>query len=87
MPFTRRAPFAGLIVWPGGHENEDYLYWQKRPQEVGVADMAHRLDEGTHAKYWKQSLANKKRLADLGEGAAEHDVTFCLTKTAASRIR
>lgn len=87
MPFTRRAPFAGVIVWPGSHENEQYTYWQKKPEEVGVADMAHRLNKATHARYWKQSVANKKRLAQFGEGAAEHDVTFCLTSVGASRLK
>lgn len=84
MPTTRRAPFVGLVVWPGAHENP---YRDVQYKRVGVADMKHSLAKGKHDIYWDQSQQN--RTAYTSEElvhAARHDVSFCLRADVRPRL-
>lgn len=84
MPVTRRAPFVGLVVWPGAHENP---HREVRYKRVGVADMKHSLSKAKHDAYWEASQRNKT--AYTGEelvNAARHDVSFCLRREVRGRL-
>ena len=85
MPLTRRAPFVAIAVWPGGQENQ---FFKHSGDHVSLADMPHSLDAETHETFWQSSKQRKSELTEaLAEGAARHDVSFCLRREAASLIR
>jgi|SRR5215212_653240 len=85
MPVTRRAPFVGLVVWPGAHENPHRPVEFKR---VGVADMKNNLARAKHDAYWEVSQSNKSAYTrEEGVSAARHEVTFCLRAEIRSRLR
>lgn len=85
MPVTRRAPFVGLVVWPGAHDNPWREVTYKR---VGVADMRHSLTKAKHQMYWQASQQNKASYtAEELVTAARHEVTFCLRGDVRSRLR
>ena len=84
MPVTRRAPFVGIVLWPGAHENPHRNVNYRR---VGVADMKHSLSRAKHKTYWDRSQQNKTAYtSEEHVNAARHDVTFCLRGDVRSRL-
>jgi hypothetical protein len=80
MPVHRRAPFVALIVWPGGRDNPNNTLTPAAT--LGFLDI--KLSEsllkqpGYENLYTttEEDVAQMKTLPP--EGAARHDVTFCL---------
>jgi hypothetical protein len=80
MPVTRRAPFVGLTLWPGTHQNEHKPTRLHQDNLVGFIDMPSGIvEKEEHDRLWKETLAAcKVMLAEPPEGAALPEVAFCL---------
>lgn len=83
MPVHRRSPYFALAAWVGGHANE-YRDPPPRPDNprVSLIDMPTPPRVETAEAYrtlWDESVSLSAALRQLPtEGAARHDVTFCL---------
>lgn len=84
MPLTRRAPFASLGVWPGGHDNP----FLRNPKDViGLADSAHTLDQAQYKKRMSETLSHNKKIRELfGSPALLTQSTFRLTRVASQAV-
>lgn len=76
MPVTRRGPYFGIVVWPGGNENRI----MRSPNGVGFIDGAHRLRKGPYKKTFKATTARVRELFGdpLEDPVQLRDVGFCL---------
>ena len=86
MPVTRRAPFVGLMIWPGGHDN---VYRPRNDSTVGVADMKFTMTKATYDTMWEQTTAAKAKRDALEPttSASFRDVAFCLHQRVRDRLK
>jgi hypothetical protein len=86
MPVTRRAPYVGIVVWPGGYANK--IHQSKAEQAVGFIDGDHRIKEPGYTKAFKATKSEVRRV--LGDPVEDpivlRDAAFCLPKMLAENL-
>jgi hypothetical protein len=87
MPVTRRAPFVGLALWPGGRVNP-FRKGIVGPG-VGLVDGAHGMEKESHDANWKETHGHVVSLfADPPEDRETlRDVAFCIPRSLAQGLR
>lgn len=84
MPVSRRAPYVGVVVWPGGQENR----FAKKQDTVGFIDGKHGMTRGTYDPLFKKSQELVGELfGDPQEDRVQlRRVAFCLPRNVASPL-
>ncbi len=94
MPVHRRAPFVAIALWPGGRENryrqEQSAKDEEKGRPVGFLDIKIHEVMDTVEQYRAVKETTEQNVGELkkipAEGAAWHDVTFCLPADVKSLI-
>lgn len=89
MPVPRRAPYACLATWPGGHANPFWTKWKPNTVDLLDTDMESAgIDEAHHKKLWTSSACNTaKILAEPADDASHYrTVAFRLQAGIRGRI-
>jgi hypothetical protein len=85
MPTTRRAPYVGIAIWGGGHENKQRN--KEHPtnsKNVGIVDVPTLIPDATHTRLWNKSTEHVASLLRDPSEDVEHlrKVAFCLPRSA-----
>ena len=75
MPVTRRSPYVGLVLWPGGKVN---AHFESPGDLVTLADADYGGDRAAFDKVWSATVEGVGKLLDPGMAVTLRAVTFCV---------